>query len=132
MSSWLHTLKDWSLRESRGGSDDVQRMTEPLRQGIVARQVEPVPRGDVECDEVYVVAGHKGHPEAVKKRAERLAPTPERRAGARHPEERKTADLRDDPARRDGHDPDAGKRPINDDSAPDHAVHRARNPSVYR
>ena len=25
--------------------------------------------GEVECDEVYVVAGHKGHPEAVKKRA---------------------------------------------------------------
>jgi hypothetical protein len=23
--------------------------------------------GEVECDEVYVVAGHKGHPEAVKK-----------------------------------------------------------------
>jgi hypothetical protein len=22
----------------------------------------------VECDEVYVVAGHKGHPEAVKKK----------------------------------------------------------------
>ena len=25
--------------------------------------------GEVECDEVYVVAGHKGHPEAVKKKA---------------------------------------------------------------
>ena len=24
--------------------------------------------GEVECDEVYVVAGHKGHPEAVKKK----------------------------------------------------------------
>ena len=27
--------------------------------------------GEVECDEVYVVAGHKGHPEAVKKKAGR-------------------------------------------------------------
>ena len=26
--------------------------------------------GEVELDEVYVVAGHKGHPEAVKKREE--------------------------------------------------------------
>jgi hypothetical protein len=26
--------------------------------------------GTVESDEVYIVAGHKGHPEAVKKKAE--------------------------------------------------------------
>lgn len=48
--------------------NDVQRMTEQLRQGIVARQPEPVLSGAVECDEVYVVAGHKGHSDAVKKR----------------------------------------------------------------
>ena len=41
--------------------DDVQRMTEQLRDGIVARQPEPILVGEVECDEVYVVAGHKGH-----------------------------------------------------------------------
>lgn len=48
--------------------DDVQRMTEQLRTGIVAHT--PVPRlsGEVECDEVYVVAGHKGHPDAVEKK----------------------------------------------------------------
>ena len=50
-------------------SNDVQRMAEQLREGIVARQPEPVLSGDVECDEVYVVAGHKGVPEAVKKKA---------------------------------------------------------------
>ena len=49
--------------------DDVQRMTEQLRDGIVARQPEPILVGDVECDEVYVVAGHQGHPDAVKKKA---------------------------------------------------------------
>jgi hypothetical protein len=48
--------------------DDAQRMTEQLRDGIVARQPEPTLSGEVECDEVYVVAGHKGHPEAVKKK----------------------------------------------------------------
>ncbi len=30
------------------------------------RQPEPVLSGDVECDEVYVIAGHKGQPEAVR------------------------------------------------------------------
>ena len=29
--------------------------------------------GEVECDEVYVVAGHKGHPEAVRKKGDRVA-----------------------------------------------------------
>lgn len=53
-------------------SGDVQRMTEQLRAGIIARQPEPRLVGEVECDEVYVVAGHKGgHPDAVKKRAAR-------------------------------------------------------------
>lgn len=51
--------------------NDVQRMTELLREGIVAHQPEPVLSGDVECDEVYVVAGHKGFPAAVKKKAVR-------------------------------------------------------------
>ena len=49
--------------------DDVQRMTEHLRDGVVARQPEPRLSGEVECDEVYLVAGHKGHPDAVKKKA---------------------------------------------------------------
>ncbi len=43
-------------------------MTSQLRAGIVAVQPEPCLSGEVECDEVYVVAGHKGHPEAVKKK----------------------------------------------------------------
>lgn len=47
---------------------DVQRMCEQLRQGVVAAQPEPRLSGEVECDEVYVVAGHKGHPEAVLKK----------------------------------------------------------------
>lgn len=47
---------------------DVQRMTEQLRQGVVAAQPAPMLSGEVECDEVYIVAGHKGHPEAVLKK----------------------------------------------------------------
>lgn len=48
---------------------DVQRMTEQLREGVVAAQPTPVLSGEVECDEVYIVAGHKGQPEAVLKKA---------------------------------------------------------------
>jgi transposase-like protein len=43
-------------------------MTSQLRKGIVERKPEIRLDGEVECDEVYVVAGHKGHPEAVKNR----------------------------------------------------------------
>jgi transposase-like protein len=52
-------------------SDDAQKMTSRLRQGIVERRPEVTLRGEVECDEVYVTAGHKGHPEAVKKKGGR-------------------------------------------------------------
>jgi len=51
--------------------DDARAMIQQLRQGIVDRRPPVVLEGEVECDEVYVVAGHKGHPEAVKKNADR-------------------------------------------------------------
>jgi transposase-like protein len=51
--------------------DDAQRMTTLLRDGIVQRKPEVKLSGEVECDEVYVVAGHKGHPEAVRKKGDR-------------------------------------------------------------
>ena len=49
--------------------DSAQEMATQLRNGIVTQSPEVVLSGAVECDEVYVVAGHKGHPEAVKKKA---------------------------------------------------------------
>ncbi|HWE34985.1 MAG TPA: transposase [Isosphaeraceae bacterium] len=49
--------------------DDARAMIQRLRQGVVERRPPVVLEGAVECDEVYVVAGHKGHPEAVKKTA---------------------------------------------------------------
>ena len=43
-------------------------MTEALRGGLAAR-IPPVRlAGEVEIDEVHVVAGHKGQPAAVAKR----------------------------------------------------------------
>ena len=50
---------------------DVQEMTTQLHSGVVARRPPVTLSGEVECDEVYVVAGHKGHPEAVPKKGDR-------------------------------------------------------------
>ena len=43
-------------------------MASVLRSGVVDKKPQAKLSGEVECDEVYVVAGHKGRPEAVKKR----------------------------------------------------------------
>jgi hypothetical protein len=50
------------------GVSDVQAMTEALRYGLAAKLPPVVVQGEVEIDEVYVVAGHKGNPAAVAKR----------------------------------------------------------------
>ena len=47
---------------------DVQAMAEHLRAGLVAKSPAVMLDGVVEVDEVYVVAGHKGHPAAVAKK----------------------------------------------------------------
>jgi len=71
---------------------DVQAMTEQLRAGLVAKAPAIVLDGTVEVDEVYVVAGHKGQPAAVAKKAAldggagaRLHPTGARWPRRSHP-----------------------------------------------
>ena len=49
-------------------ASDVQAMTEQLRGGLVAKAPAATLDGEVEIDEVYVVAGHKGQPAAVAQR----------------------------------------------------------------
>jgi hypothetical protein len=51
----------------------VQAMSEQLRRGLTARMPAVILEGEVEIDEVYVVAGHKGNPAAVAKRGARRA-----------------------------------------------------------
>lgn len=46
--------------------DDVQQMTEALRGDITVKKPAAKLEGEAEIDEVYIVAGHKGNPEAVK------------------------------------------------------------------
>ena len=50
---------------------DAQLMTEQLRHGLAAKLPAVRLEGEVEIDEVYVVAGHKGQPAAVAKRGVR-------------------------------------------------------------
>jgi len=48
--------------------DEVHQMTGELRQAVADKRPEVQLSGTVEFDEVYVTAGHKGQPEAVKKK----------------------------------------------------------------
>jgi len=47
---------------------DAHLMTQQLREGIVTKKPTLTLEGEVECDEAYVVAGHKGQPDAVVKK----------------------------------------------------------------
>ena len=88
----------------------VQAMTEQLRRGLVAKVPAVELKGEVEIDEVYVVAGHKGQPEEVAKRGglDGAAGWQARRAAARW--EGQTNHPRPDPARRPGRAAHAGQR----------------------
>ena len=62
-------LSNRQIAEELGlAGSDVQLMTEQLRHGLVARIPAAMLEGEVEIDEVHVVAGHKGQPAAVAKR----------------------------------------------------------------
>jgi transposase-like protein len=52
-------------------ASDVQAMTEHWRNGLAAQAPAAKLQGQVEIDEVYVVAGHKGQPAEVVKRGGR-------------------------------------------------------------
>jgi transposase-like protein len=58
---------------------DVREMTTQLREWIAAKRPEVYFEGEVEFDEVYVVAGHKGNPEEVKKESSRKEKSTQRR-----------------------------------------------------
>ena len=71
-------------KEAGLNEDDARAMATQLREGLGAKLPDVVLTGEVEADEVYIVAGHKGNPEAVKKKAARdgAAAFRERRAEA--------------------------------------------------
>jgi transposase-like protein len=64
-------LSDRQIARELGLSQpDVQLMAEQLRHGLAAKLPAATLEGEVEIDEVYVVAGHKGRPKAVAKRGD--------------------------------------------------------------
>ena len=56
-------------------TSNVQQMTEQLRQGVVARKPERKLSEQVECDELYVVAGHKGESKLARKKGVKVEVT---------------------------------------------------------
>ncbi len=69
-------------RELSLNKDDVQHMTSILRRVVDSNKPDVLLKGEVECDEVYIVAGHKGNPEAVKKKGAPLEEIVSRALGA--------------------------------------------------
>jgi transposase-like protein len=57
-------------RELGLNEQDLHQMASLLREGVCEKRPVVVLSGQVEADELYVIAGHKGQPEAVKKNAE--------------------------------------------------------------
>jgi transposase-like protein len=64
----LHLSNAQIAQELDLNKDDAHHMTTPLRQGIVSKNPSSTLSGEVECDEVYLVAGHKGQPDEVAKK----------------------------------------------------------------
>ena len=55
----------WKLNLNK---DDAHYMASILRSGVVEKKAKITLSDEVECDEVYIIAGHKGNSAAVKKR----------------------------------------------------------------
>jgi transposase-like protein len=76
---WVHCLYLMGLNLSNEQiaqeldlcTSDAHAMTEELRHGLVARTPPTQLQGEVEGDEVYIVAGHKGQPAEVAKKGGR-------------------------------------------------------------
>ncbi len=77
LSTWILCLYFMGLNLSNRqigqelglNKDDVQNMTSMLRKGIVSKKPSVQLGDEVECDEVYIIAGHKGNPASVMKKA---------------------------------------------------------------
>ena len=62
----LNLSNHQSSQELDLNKDDVHVMATQLRSGIVDNKPTISLDGEVECDEAYVISGHKGQPDVVK------------------------------------------------------------------
>ena len=85
----LNTSNHQIANELGVSEKTTQHMATKMRRAVEANTVDPMLSGDVEFDEVYIVAGHKGHPEKVKKGPKGAQKTFERRTWQRHAGKRK-------------------------------------------
>ena len=111
--------------------NSIQEMTTTLRNGFVTQEPNVVLEGTVECDEVYVVAGHQGHPESVKKRAKPAKTSAKRPTRSWHRRNGQASDFWYDSAWRSiGHACTRQRSPSHDST--DHRkVHQAGNAGQY-
>ena len=67
---WREFLRNRQIALELGlDASDVQAMTEQLRDGLVAKMPAVELQGEVEIDEIYVVAGHKSLPSGLTRGA---------------------------------------------------------------
>jgi transposase-like protein len=85
----LNLSTEQIAKELNVNKGDAHYMAGVLRSGVVEKKPPVKLSGEVECDEVYVVAGHKGNPAAVKKGTFRQAKSFARRERTRHVRKRK-------------------------------------------
>ena len=77
LKSWIICLYLMGLNLSNAqigqelgiSANDSHEMTRLLREGVYEKRPQVMLAGEVEFDELYLVAGHKGKPDAVKKKA---------------------------------------------------------------
>jgi transposase-like protein len=98
-------------QESNLNENDAQRMAEVLRPGVVEMKPARSLSGEAECDEVYVVAGHKkASLRRSKKAPDGTTQSVKRRAGTRRAGKGKAAHCRHDRTPRQSGYPNAGER----------------------
>ena len=68
----LNLSNQQMAQELRLHKDGVHQMASELRQAVADKRPEVQLSGTVEFNEVYVTAGHKGHPESVKKKTAKV------------------------------------------------------------
>ena len=64
----LNLSTEQIAKELNLNKDDAHYMASILRSGVVEKKAKITLSDEVECDEVYIIAGHKGNSAAVKKR----------------------------------------------------------------
>jgi transposase-like protein len=111
----LNTSNRQIAQELGVSEKTAQNMTTKIRSEIQKNRPDPKLSGEVEFDEVYIVAGHKGHPESVKKGSKGPQETFKRGSRQRNAGKREAPYIGNDPTGWRGGYSYVGKCEANDD-----------------